>query len=289
MGLARAAIVLALGPMLAGQTGELPVETVLSRAADYLDRYERAIEGVTAVEVYTQVVGRSRKRVLQSDVLFIPDDQFGWIEFRDVARVDGALVGDRERRVENLFVKPTPDRLAQAQRIVAEGARFNLNPVDQGLNRTLNLPLTALRYLRGAAQQRSSFRLVPGPAETTHVVLEFTERSRPRLITTDDHRPARGRFELDASSGRVMASELRIQTRSVVAVFQVIYSEEPRLGLWLPRSMSESYSGLAQRVSGSAEYSILPEVPGSDRVRHREMSLRSLARSDRFPLDRRFC
>ena len=253
--LSRAAVVLALAPMLVGQVGEVPVETVLSRVAGYLEHYERAIEGVTAVEEYTQLVGRRGKRVLQSDILFIRDDQFGWIEFRDVAHVDGVPVGDRGRRIENLFAKPSSDRLAQAQRIVGEGARFNLNPVEQGLNRTLNLPLTALRYLRRAAQQRSSFRLVPDPTNGTHVVLEFTERARPRLITTDDNKPAKGRFEVDPSSGRVLASELRIQTRSIVGVFQVSYAEEPRLALWLPRSMNESYSGFIQRVSGSAEYS----------------------------------
>jgi len=34
---------------------------------------DSAIEGVTAVEVYAQAVGSSRKRVLQSDILFIRD------------------------------------------------------------------------------------------------------------------------------------------------------------------------------------------------------------------------
>ena len=77
MELARAAVVLALGPLLAGQTGAMPVETVLSRAAEYLDQYERAIEGVTGVEVYSQQIGVAQRRVLQSDILFIRDEGVG--------------------------------------------------------------------------------------------------------------------------------------------------------------------------------------------------------------------
>ena len=88
------------------------------------------------------------------------DDLFGWVELRDVAASDGVPVRDREARLEALFTKPNSDRLKQAQGIVAEGARFNLDPAEIRLNRTINLPLTALRFLRAADQHRSSFRVI---------------------------------------------------------------------------------------------------------------------------------
>ena len=257
MGLVRAAAILALAPMLAGQSDQATRDGVLSRAADYLDRYERSIEGVTAVEVYTQRVGMRDRRVLQSDILFIRDDAAGWVEFRDVARVDGTPVRDREKRVEELFVKPTPDRLKQAQRIVREGTRYNLKASGPGLNvnRTLNLPLTPLRYLRRSAQRRSAFLVLPAGPDPGRVVVDFTEQSSPRLISTDDGKPARGRFEVDVASGRILKAELTVTSRSIVGTLQVDFAEEPRLALWLPRSMSESYTGLGQAVTGTAEYS----------------------------------
>jgi len=256
MGIARAVVILALAPMLAGQPQPISSDTLLKRTADYLDQYERSIEGVTGVEVYTQRIGVLQTRVLQSDILFIRDEGAGWIEFRDVERVDGGQVRDRKKRVEDLFAKPTPDRLQQAQRIVREGARYNLKPsAGIAINRTLNLPLTPLRYLRRSVQPRSSFLLLPIGQDASRVVIDFTEQSLPRLIATDDGKPARGRFEVDAASGRILAAELVVTSRSVVGTLRVTFAEEPRLALWLPATMNESYSGLSQPVTGSAKYS----------------------------------
>ena len=40
----------------------------------------------------------------------------------------GTPVRDRQARLLDLFTKPKPIALAQAQRILAEGARFNIDP-----------------------------------------------------------------------------------------------------------------------------------------------------------------
>ena len=146
---------LATTALPAGQTQAPAVEDVLRAAAEYVKGYEGM--ALVAQEEYTQLAALVRRN-LQSDILFMKDDSFGWVEFRDVGLVNGAPVRDRQDRLLTLFTKPNPDRLAQAQRIVAEGARFNLNPPDIRLNRTINLPLTAVRFLRtvGSVPGRTS-------------------------------------------------------------------------------------------------------------------------------------
>ena len=62
-----------------------------------------------------------QRRTLRSDILFMQDDRFGWVEFRDVAERDGFPVRDREERLLALFSKPNADRLKQAQRTSKRG------------------------------------------------------------------------------------------------------------------------------------------------------------------------
>ena len=52
-----------------------------------------------------------------------------------------------------------------------------LNPPDVRLNRTINLPLTAVRFLRTVDQYRSHFNIPPQNRSTGVVSLEFTETS----------------------------------------------------------------------------------------------------------------
>jgi hypothetical protein len=229
------------------------VEDVLRAAAEYVKGFEGM--ALVAQEEYTQLAALVRRN-LQSDILFMKDDSFGWVEFRDVGLVNGAPVRDREDRLLKLFTKSNPDRLAQAQRIVAEGARFNLNPPDIRLNRTLNLPLTAVRFLRTVDQYRSHFNIPPQNRSTGVVSLEFTEERRPRLITTPDQAAATGRFDIEVATGRVLSSTLNLRSRSANATIEVRSSPDPQIGMYLPESMTEQYRGSFNGiVAGNATYS----------------------------------
>lgn len=255
--LVRSGFVVLAAACLAAQAKQPDVEEVLRASAGYLAEFERALGTLTAQEEYTQEVPGVATRILRSDMLFFHDEQFGWVEFRDVAVVDGVPVRDRELRLLNLFQRPTPDRLAQAQRIVAEGARFNLHAPRAKVNRTINLPLTALRYLRGPAQRRSEFSIADSGAGSDTVVLSFREREEPRLIRTEDGTAARGKFEVHRPTGRVLSSELTLPTKATTAVIQVRFALHPGLQLWLPDTMQERYVAgpLGQRINGLARYS----------------------------------
>jgi hypothetical protein len=230
------------------------MEDILQVAGAYVASYERTL-ALVAEEEYSQRVARN-ERTLHSDILFIRDETFGWLEFRDVATRDGIRIRDREERMLGLFTKPNPDRLKQVQRIVAEGARFNLNPPGARLNRTINLPLTAARYLRIADQHRSSFRIAGWNRRTGLVSLEFSERHRPRLIGTADDAAATGRFEIDRATGRLTSSRLTLESGAISATLSVQFAADANVGTWVPLTMHEEYRGPFNGfVTGVAKYS----------------------------------
>jgi hypothetical protein len=229
--------------------------TVLAAAARYLDHYEREVTAVIAREDYQQHILSERKsRTLKSDLLILSDADAGWVEFRDVFEVDGLAVRDRDERIARLFMKPNPNALEQARRISAEGARFNLSPSRTRFDRTLNVPLTALRFLRRQSQPRSSFRIER--VEPSKITLRFKEERTPRVIGTRDGVAADGTFVVEPESGRVLGTDLNLPSKYAFARFKVEYAEQPALKLWLPASMVESYNlpGHA-RIDGKATYS----------------------------------
>jgi hypothetical protein len=253
---------------------ETPLPEVLRRAAEYVAEYERDLPAVVSEEHYTQRAGLAtgvpqRTRRLRSDLLIIADDVLGWIGFRDVFEVDGKRVRDRDERLADLFLKPNANRLAQARRIAAESSRFNLNIGRYEIQRTINMPLTALRFLRAQNQTRSTFKLegdkrIDG-IETS--LVSFEEQAKPRMMASDDDAAAKGRYWID-SAGRVIRTEFTLESAvgttnsrgltdqfTVRSIISVSYGQEPRLGLWVPVSMEERYnlSG-GVLLSGSATY-----------------------------------
>jgi hypothetical protein len=236
------------------QPSPADLATVLAAAGRYLDQYEREVTAVIAHEDYQQHILAERKnRTLKSDLLILADVDVGWIEFRDIFEVDGLAVRDRDERIARLFMKPNPNALEQARRISAEGARFNLSPSRTRFNRTLNVPLTALRFLRRQNQVRSTFQIER--VEPSKITLRFKEERLPRLIGTNDNVAADGSFTVEPASGRVLGTELNLPSKYAFARFKVEYAEQPKLKLWLPASMVESYNlpGNA-RIDGKATY-----------------------------------
>ena len=232
------------------------LESALRAAAQYIEQYERDVTAVMAQEDYEQrVLSEARVRRLRSDMLILAVEHAGWVELRDTFEVDGNRVRDRDERIAKLFMKPNPDAIQQAQRIALEGARFNISPRTFALNRTLNVPLTALRFLRGPNQDRSTFQL--NRVEPSRIILKFKEHAKPRLIASDDGSAATGSFTIEPTSGRVLESELQLATRRVAGKFSVVYAEQPALKLWLPASMTESYTfgGASAMLDGRATYS----------------------------------
>jgi hypothetical protein len=229
--------------------------STLAAAAGYVDRLGGAADGVVLEEDYVQQAQMQTvtARRVRSDMAILADAQFGWIEFRDPLEVDGKPIADRQIRAAELFAHPSPAALDQARRIVKEGARFNLSPVGLSFARTLNLPMASLQFLRSVNQPRSAFVRdgfeKVGGERTARVT--FTEKSKPRLIGSPDEAAASGRFWIVPESGQVCRSELRLEsqrgTTVVQALIRVEYTDVPKVGLRLPKSMDEEY-----RISNAA-------------------------------------
>jgi hypothetical protein len=189
----------------------------------------------------------------------------GWVSFRDVFEVDGQPVRDRVERLSRILQSVNPESLEQARRIAEESARYKLDADGTKIDRTINVPMTALQYLRAANQPRSVFRL--GKSERVGgidcVTVQFTEQATPRIIGTSDGVPAHGTFWIDMTGGgRVLKTELRIDSvgtraQAIRAQATVTYGRVDKLDVWLPAVMDETYELPATRqvVTGHATYS----------------------------------
>ena len=271
---------LVLSAPLAAQAPSL--DTVMVRAAVYVEDFERRLSGIVAEEAYTQQVRPDKgglravselKRDLRSDVVLLkPNGARDWLMFRDVFDVDGAPVRDRSDRLLRLFVNPARSADAQVKDIIAESARYNIGSVL----RTINAPLLPLLFLESKNHARFTFTrakdaspsamTTEAPAPPGHFrvstelwAIEFRERDHGTMIRTTTMRdlPARGRFWIDPATGRVMMSEMILEARDVRGSVTVRYQDEPSLGLLVPAEMRERYDKLRDKsiIEGFASYS----------------------------------
>ena len=250
-------------------------QDALSRIQAYVEKFQRELPSIVAEEHYVQVLTRtnvqsgdavesgrldsltSGKRVLRSDVLMVTvPGTVGWVLFRDVFEVDGQRIRDREDRVLALLKSPDADSVAQARRLANESSRYNLGRVQ----RTTNLPDSALQYLKASSASRMKFEAprragaVDG-AET--VVIRFTETARPTLVTTlrGSNVPASGQVWAHAATGAIVKIEYKLSDMSTDGVFVIEYAYDEQSGLRLPAKMTERYVSPSEDVRATAQYS----------------------------------
>jgi hypothetical protein len=263
-----AALVLMSTARTPAQTSAL--STALAAAASRLQQLGHDADGVVIAEDYAQQAQGQvvTARRLRSDLAILADPTAGWIEFRDTFSVDGKDVPDRQARVVDLFANASADAREQIRRVTREGARFNLSALGVRFDRTINLPMAALVFLRAENQSRSTFKFddFENVAGARTVVVTFQEQAKPRVIASADDAAASGMFWIEPTSGIVRRSLLRLEshrgTTVVNASIRVDYADVPSLHLWLPKLMDESYmitSGAARQtigaISGRAVYS----------------------------------
>ena len=257
---------------------------VLQRAGAYVVAFQYQLAGIVAEERYVQdadipaqkplMFFRHEHRELRSDLLLIkPPTVKDWIQFRDVFEVDRMPVRDRDERLLQLLVDPTATGNARIERILDEGARYNVGTIQ----RNINVPVVPLLYLNPGNQKRFKFKrasnrtpamagAVPAsmpPAGVFRVdaevwVIEYEEKDRPTFIRTTARRsfPSKGRFWIEPDTGRVLMSELILENRELRATIGVSYQSEPLLGFLVPIEMRERYEGRRDktRIEGVATY-----------------------------------
>ena len=262
----------------------VPLDTLLDRAAWYLDYFVDEFENVVAEERYVQdstmplpsfsPVGgargggfppppspsdaaRARHRDLRSDFLLVKSpDTLALVPFRDVIDVDGVAIRDREARLANLFLSARgASVMEQAERIGAEGARYNLG----NMRSTLGNPVLGLGVLQRTYQARFRFTLAKDDrASAAGVsVVEFKETASPAMIRGEAGRDlmAHGRMWIDSATGRVTKTELQVEQPVIRASIVTTFRLEDRSGIGVPEEMREQYTfANGNRIATVATY-----------------------------------
>ncbi|HJO37247.1 MAG: hypothetical protein QGG24_06780 [Vicinamibacterales bacterium] len=233
------------GPPAAGTAQEPTLETVLERAAAYVERYQTELGSVIAEEDYLQVADGRRTRRMVSDLLVLstPGLDEPWLAFRDVIEVDGTPVEDRLQRLEDLFLETPRITPSLRRRLVVESARFNIGAIT----RNANVPTMALQILSTADQPRFTFRKdgdrrIEG-IETWEI--EFEETASPSLITGSSRQDlfGHGTIWVEPSTGRVLETDFRAEDETVQLEIEmrVTYRADATLEMLVPATMSERY------------------------------------------------
>ena len=265
-----------MGPFvlaLALAADPVTLDQLLNRAAWYLDYFIDQFENVVAQEDYTQdssaplpsvlpfaptggrggglvtappSVGdmvRARHRDLRSDFLLVKSpDTLDLIPFRDVIRVDGMPVRDREERLARLFLNPSTDAIAHARAVTEEGARYNIG----NMRTTLGNPVFGISVLQLTYQPRFKFTLGKEDRSVGPGVwyVDYQEVSSPAMIHGDAGRDlfAHGRIWIEAQSGRVVKTELQVEQSAVRATVLTTFRFDPRFEIAVPDEMREVYT-----------------------------------------------
>jgi len=220
------------------------VAELLAAAGTYIAQYEQQFAAIVSEERYQQDAnalagGGGSRRILRSDVLMLSAGSLGWVGLRDVYEVDGLPVRDHVDRLMKLITQPSPDSFEQARRLADESARYNLGAIA----RTINTPTIALVFVRRENQPRSTFtfdgmKTVDGVRAAQ---LSFQEQKLPRVIVSVDDAAAKGKFWIVPASGRIVRTELSIESVGYTAKIGVRYANQPKLGLWVPVRIDEEY------------------------------------------------
>src|SRR5262245_18419153 len=257
------------------------LETLLTRAAWYLDYFVDQFENVVAEETYIQDasvllpifnpaggrgavaaqtsaadMSRARHRDLRSDFLLVKSPgSADLVPFRDVLVVAGVAVRDRAHRLARLFVNPSPDAMAQAGRVRDEGARYNLG----SLRSTIGNPMLALGVVQLTYQPR--FRFTLGKEDRSVGagvwIVGYKEEAPPAMIRGEAGGDlfSHGRLWIELATGRVVKTELLVEQPSVSAVVTTTFRYDQRFGIAVPMEMRERYTiGTGNRVTTVATY-----------------------------------
>jgi len=260
--------------LLVGAPAKEPLDRIIGRAAQWVQRFERDFITVIADETYDQFVTRAGSppdqthRQIRSELLFMqsgtPDS---WVAVRNVLSYtdDGQPPQDvpnsRDRLTRAIESGGSGGRAA-LRRLADEGARFNIG----GIERNFNSPTFGLQLLDDGHRARFRFRLdgseMIGPDLAWRV--RYDERRHPTLIQAN-YRDTElgGRIFCRAGDGAVLKTTLELTAaksngrQALRTTITVDYAQDSKLGMVVPARMEEEYRDLAgdQVIRGTATYS----------------------------------
>ena len=288
----RMIVVPALGILLALQTEVTTLEAVLAKARQFVIGLQRT-PVLAADENYIQIYryygdpshavfsgsapplgewgGHSPRKIRSQFVLLAnPSGDGGWLAFRDAFEVDGKRVRADQGRLEAMFAEGIETAIPAADMVSLDAVKHNKGTMAK----SVHAPTFALVVLSPAHQSAFQFakkneKKVDGMAVW---VVSYTETGRGEFARTIEGvpQPLRGEVWIEPSSGRVVKTtvvmdsldaypEMRRRPERYEALprmtFDVTYSLEPKLNLWLPRELKENYDRRTEVVTTTATYS----------------------------------
>lgn len=243
-------IVLAASAVVSAQPAKIDTSTkaIVSAAARYVDAYNPKMQNVLADEVAVQRViapdgSETATRITRADffLTYVPADTT-WIAVRDVRDVDGQAVDDPN----NIRVMMDRSPLWRMGLVIAEkNSRFNIG----NITRTFNEPTLALLIVTQKHSDRFKFDAgAVSPGASPSVTLRFKEQDKPPLVAGTNGAPAFsvGEMIVDAASGRIERTSMQFVLGTITARIETTYAEDPKLKLWVPSVMRETYTQSAK-------------------------------------------
>lgn len=260
-----AVIAACLWPSSAAAQG-VKADELVARAGQYVAEFVSRFSSVVAEEDYSQrLILERRTRRLKSDFLIVQiPGGTDWLSFRDVFEVDGKPVRDRDERLVKLFLEPPSESmLRRANEISEAGARFNF-PGIGGLNN----PLMALALVQDGYRARFRWSLVRNDKEVGPDVwsVRYEEFVRPTVLLGPGNRdqPITGQIWIDQPTGRIMKTELRMETGGSVVGRGVVmrnrsevvttFQFDERFQIAVPAEMRENHFYGTTDVAAVAKY-----------------------------------
>jgi hypothetical protein len=246
-------------------------DAVRRLAAASLERYRAAFSFVLADEETLQrrLPGRrvadqlEEVRRLRGELflVFLETDR-RWMAIHDVAEVDGIAVPDRESLAALLARRAAQSVFAQ---LAERNARYNLGRI----RRNFNEPTLAQAMLdRDRNAVRFARRRVAVIGGATIVTLEFKERERSTLIRSSNGGPvyAEGELDVDAATGAVHRSVLRLEDGSIEATLETTFVRHDGLGEHVPAVFTERYADNAETIVCQTRYTNFRRFQASGRL-----------------------
>jgi len=237
-------------------------EALLGSASRYVAAFVERFRNVVADELYIQDWKTNAgvllvHRELKGEFLLTrPTPTAPYLAFRDVFEVDGEKVRDRDNRIDELFLKPSAKALEEAAEITRESARYNVSNVS----RTINQPLFTMIFLQAGYHAKFAYSVekLDKAAGPNVWILNFKETARPTIVRGTQNRdlPAKGRFWIDAATGRVSKTEIQLEDNLQSAQLTTTFAADERFQIDVPKEMKEQYAvkGNGGRVTGVATY-----------------------------------
>ena len=240
--IAAPAAILAQAPARQDSPPDTSARAVIEKAVQYLKEYKEALQYVLADESAMQdffKFGRKAGHRETSGEYVLTDlaIEQRWVGVRDIAVVDGVPVQNREN-LRELLTKSS--FAAIGRQLADQNARYNIGSVS----RNMNDPMLTLLVLDDKHRQRFKFerrRVEPTPSGPL-VTISFTERDGAFVKGADGTNIySTGQLVIDAVTGRLVRTVIVLKDKATTGTLTTVFSENPKLGLWLPTTMDERY------------------------------------------------